>query len=331
MTDHHDDRTADMTDGEPREDPRAALREALFEIKRVIVGQDGMLERVLVSLLAGGHVLLEGVPGLAKTLTVKTVAQVLGGSFQPRAVHAGPGARRPGRHADLPPRHRGVRDAPRAGVRQLPAGRRDQPRPREGAVGAAGGDAGAPGDDRRLHLPGAAAVPGARHAEPDRVRGHLPAARGAARPLPDEDRGRLPVRGRGGRGRRTQPRRRAGDPPAARRPRDSSITPGRPTRWSSTGSSSATRSRWRRHPRPRRPRDARAGADGRLRREPARPDRHWCRRLACSRCCAAAGTSWPTTSATSPPTSCATGWCCPTTRSARASPPTRCSSGCWSR
>ena len=60
---------------------RAALQEALYEIKRVIVGQDAMLERVLVSLLARGHVLLEGVPGLAKTLTVKTVADVLGGTF----------------------------------------------------------------------------------------------------------------------------------------------------------------------------------------------------------------------------------------------------------
>src|SRR6476469_1668477 len=63
------------------EDPRRALGEALHEIKRVIVGQDAMLERLLVSLLAGGHVLLEGVPGLAKTLTVRTLAQVLGGSF----------------------------------------------------------------------------------------------------------------------------------------------------------------------------------------------------------------------------------------------------------
>jgi MoxR-like ATPase len=57
------------------------LGEALHEIKRVIVGQDAMLERLLVSLLAGGHVLLEGVPGLAKTLTVKTLAAVLGGSY----------------------------------------------------------------------------------------------------------------------------------------------------------------------------------------------------------------------------------------------------------
>ncbi len=67
---------------ELRAEARAALGEALHEIKRVIVGQDAMLERLLVSLLAGGHVLLEGVPGLAKTLTVKTLAGVLGGSYR---------------------------------------------------------------------------------------------------------------------------------------------------------------------------------------------------------------------------------------------------------
>jgi MoxR-like ATPase len=60
---------------------RSQLEAALFEIKRVIVGQEGMLERVLVALLAGGHLLLEGVPGLAKTRTIATLAQVLGGTF----------------------------------------------------------------------------------------------------------------------------------------------------------------------------------------------------------------------------------------------------------
>ena len=64
-----------------RHEARDALQQVLHEIKRVIVGQDAMLERLLVSLLAGGHVLLEGVPGLAKTLTVKTLAAVLGGSY----------------------------------------------------------------------------------------------------------------------------------------------------------------------------------------------------------------------------------------------------------
>ncbi|MGK2964568.1 MAG: AAA family ATPase, partial [Tepidiformaceae bacterium] len=59
----------------------ATFESAMFEIKRVIVGQDHMLERVLIALLSGGHLLIEGVPGLAKTLTVKTVADVLGGTF----------------------------------------------------------------------------------------------------------------------------------------------------------------------------------------------------------------------------------------------------------
>src|SRR4051812_15734762 len=63
-------------------DPRATAEAVMFEIRRVIVGQDAMLERVLVGLLSGGHLLLEGVPGLAKTLTIKTLADVLGGTFK---------------------------------------------------------------------------------------------------------------------------------------------------------------------------------------------------------------------------------------------------------
>ena len=127
---------------------RAGLEEVLYEIKRVIVGQDAMLERLLVALLTGGHVLLEGVPGLAKTLTVKTLADVVSGSF--KRVQFTP---------DLVPADLvGTRiyrpDSGRfdvelgTGAVQLPAGRRDQPRAREGAVGAARGDAGGPGDDR---------------------------------------------------------------------------------------------------------------------------------------------------------------------------------------
>ncbi|WP_440347929.1 AAA family ATPase [Modestobacter versicolor] len=57
------------------------LERALFEIKRVIVGQDRLVERMLVGLLARGHVLLEGVPGVAKTLAVETLARVVGGQF----------------------------------------------------------------------------------------------------------------------------------------------------------------------------------------------------------------------------------------------------------
>jgi MoxR-like ATPase len=59
----------------------ARLERVLFEIKRVIVGQDRLVERMLVALLARGHVLLEGVPGVAKTLAVETLARAVGGSF----------------------------------------------------------------------------------------------------------------------------------------------------------------------------------------------------------------------------------------------------------
>jgi MoxR-like ATPase len=63
-------------------DARETAEAVLYEIRRVIVGQDAMLERILVALLAGGHLLLEGVPGLAKTLTIKTLADVLHASFR---------------------------------------------------------------------------------------------------------------------------------------------------------------------------------------------------------------------------------------------------------
>ena len=65
---------------EPTDDA-LPLERAMFEMKRVIVGQDRLIERMLVSLLAGGHCLLEGAPGLAKTLAVETLANVTGGSF----------------------------------------------------------------------------------------------------------------------------------------------------------------------------------------------------------------------------------------------------------
>jgi len=74
--------TPEIPQAPPPVDHRGQLEEALVEIKRVIAGQDEMLERVLVCLVAGGHLLIEGVPGLAKTLTIKTTAAVLGGSFR---------------------------------------------------------------------------------------------------------------------------------------------------------------------------------------------------------------------------------------------------------
>ena len=79
-----DTATTDMSPTE-RPDTRVAdairVREVMAELQRVIVGQERVLERVLVALLAGGHCLLEGVPGLGKTLTVSTLARTLGGTF----------------------------------------------------------------------------------------------------------------------------------------------------------------------------------------------------------------------------------------------------------
>jgi len=63
-------------------DVASLMERVLYEVKKVIVGQDHFLERVLVAVLAQGHVLVEGVPGLAKTLTVKTLARTMRGSFK---------------------------------------------------------------------------------------------------------------------------------------------------------------------------------------------------------------------------------------------------------
>ena len=174
-----------------------------------------MLERVLVALLAGGHLLLEGVPGLAKTLTIRTLADALDASF--RRIQFTP---------DLVPGDlvgtriyrpdSGTFDTELGpGLLQLPPRRRDQPRAGQGPVRAARGHAGAPGHDRPGDPPRPAAVPRDGHPEPHRVRGHLPAARGADRPVPDEGRRGLPDARRGGHGRRAlaAPRRR--DPPGA--------------------------------------------------------------------------------------------------------------------
>jgi MoxR-like ATPase len=58
------------------------MERVLFEVKKIIVGQDILLERLIVALLARGHILVEGVPGLAKTMAIKTLAQAIGGQFQ---------------------------------------------------------------------------------------------------------------------------------------------------------------------------------------------------------------------------------------------------------
>ena len=62
--------------------PNAAMERLLYEVKKVIVGQDHLLEAMVVALLARGHLLVEGVPGLAKTMAIKTLADAIGGDFK---------------------------------------------------------------------------------------------------------------------------------------------------------------------------------------------------------------------------------------------------------
>src|SRR5438067_7669107 len=63
-------------------EPRLPMERVLYEVKKVIVGQDHLLERLVVALLARGHMLVEGVPGLAKTMAIKTLAEAIGGEFK---------------------------------------------------------------------------------------------------------------------------------------------------------------------------------------------------------------------------------------------------------
>src|SRR5450830_1235204 len=58
------------------------MERVLYEVKKIIVGQDHLLERLVVALLARGHILVEGVPGLAKTMAIKTLAEAIGGEFK---------------------------------------------------------------------------------------------------------------------------------------------------------------------------------------------------------------------------------------------------------
>jgi MoxR-like ATPase len=64
------------------QDRAAPMERLLYEVKKVIVGQDHLLERLVIALLCRGHILVEGVPGLAKTMAIKTVADTIGGEFK---------------------------------------------------------------------------------------------------------------------------------------------------------------------------------------------------------------------------------------------------------
>ena len=155
-------------------------RESVFvdtlrnEMGKVIVGQSHLVDTLLIGLLSNGHILLEGVPGLAKTLAITTLAKAVDACFSRIQFTPRPAARRPDRHADLLAEERGFRRTQGSDLRQLRTGGRDQPLPGQSAVGAAGGHAGASGDHRRQHLSPAAAVPRAGHAEPLEQEGTYP-------------------------------------------------------------------------------------------------------------------------------------------------------------
>ena len=196
-----------MTTGMTTETDLVQLRERLSalrtEIGRVIVGQEQAIEELLLTFLAGGHCLLEGVPGLAKTLMIRTLAEAVDLSF--RRIQFTP---------DLMPtdiigteileeEHATgqaflqVRQG--SGVREHRAGRRDQPHPAQDPGGAARGDAGVRRHLRRHDLPARAALLRPGDPEPDRADRHLSAARSTARSFPALYPDRLPGGRRGAR------------------------------------------------------------------------------------------------------------------------------------
>ena len=168
-----------------------------------IVGQDAVVEQLLIGLLAGGHCLLEGVPGPGQDLAGALARAGAGAAVPAHPVHPRPDAQRHPRHRDAGrgPRHR---PAPlplpaRPGVHQPAAGRRAQPHAAQDPGRAAGGDAGTHRQLRRRDPRAAGAVLRAGDAEPARAGRHLSAAGSAARPLPAAHPRRLSERGRGAR------------------------------------------------------------------------------------------------------------------------------------
>ena len=149
------------------------------ELRKVIVGQDEVVEQILIALFAGGHCLITGVPGLAKTLLVRTLAEILDLSF--KRIQFTPDLM----PADItgteildedggvarPPVRQGAR------LRAHHPRRRDQPHAAQDAGRAARGHAGAPRHGRRPQLSARTAVLRARDAEPHRAGRHVSAAR----------------------------------------------------------------------------------------------------------------------------------------------------------
>ena len=135
----------------------ARLHEGYGRLKRqvhqVIVGQDEVIDSVLCCMLAGGHCIVQGVPGLAKTLLVHSIADAMKLQVQPDSVHAGPDALRHHRgryHPERPAvKAEEVRVHQGPDLRQYRAGRRDQPHAAQDAGRPVAGDAGTGGDHLR--------------------------------------------------------------------------------------------------------------------------------------------------------------------------------------
>ena len=168
------------------------MEQILYEVKRVVVGQDRFLERVMVAMLAQGHLLVEGVPGLAKTLTVKTLANTMRGQFKriqftPDLVPADlVGTRiynqKTGEFStSLGPVFANLllADEINRAPAKVQSALLEVMQERQVTIA---------GETHKVPEP----VPRDGDAEPDRDRRHLPAARGAGRPLHDEGAGRLP-------------------------------------------------------------------------------------------------------------------------------------------
>ena len=173
----------------PGADHAALLADALFQVKKVVVGQDRLVERVMVCLLADGHCLIEGFPGLAKTLTVSTMAQAVGGDFArlqftPDLVPAdlvGTRTWRPSQEDFV------IEWGPLFANIVLADEINRAPAKVQSALLEAMGE-------RHVSIAGEtraapAAVPRPRDPEPDRVRGRLRPAGGPARPVPHARRG----------------------------------------------------------------------------------------------------------------------------------------------
>ena len=172
-----DDKPAIESDGAPVSMPPpkpAPMEHVVFQVKKLLVGQDVLLERLIVALLARGHVLVEGVPGLAKTMAIKTLAADDRRRLPAHPVHARPRARRPRSapasttsssgefQTSLGPVHTNLllADEINRAPAKVQSALLEVMQERQVTIG-------------RETLPGARSVPGDGHAEPDRVGGHL--------------------------------------------------------------------------------------------------------------------------------------------------------------